>query len=900
MQGLVGTKGVVMLSKDKLRTDFSKEPDKYYSTKIFEKEGLERKKCSICSKYFWTQDKERELCGDPSHEPYSFMKKQPRHVSYSEFWNGFSKFFKDNGHEIIERYPVVSRWRQDLYFTIASIQDFQRIENNRISFEYNANPLLVPQICMRFNDIANVGLTGRHLTSFMMAGQHAFNYPKEGYWRDRTIELNYKYLTGSLGVKKKDLTYIEDVWSMGDFSEFGPSLEFFSNGLEIGNNVFTQFEYSDGKINELKGKVVDVGWGFERLLWFYTGADTLYDAIFPKELEYIYKNTGIKMDRKLYAKAASQLGAIDATESKNATELEIKMLAKVGIRLEDYYSTIKPMQASYAMADHTRTLLFAINDGALPSNVGGGYNLRIVLRRIFDFMDQYRMNLDLMKLVELHAKELKPIYNDIEESTNEINEVIAAEKRRYENTKEQALRIVTQILAKNEQLTEEKVRTLYESNGITPDFINSVAESKGIKLEVPEEAYNTILKGEFVAKRRDRKSFPIAQDLPKTEKLYYKDLAYESKSKVLESYKEFVVLDKTPFYPEGGGQEADRGTIHGVQVNDVQNSDGVIVHIMAGNANLKKGSTVHCVVDRERRSRLMAHHTATHLISAAVRSILGKHAWQEGAHKGPDKAHIDIAHYEKLTDQQIQEIEDKANSYITHGIKVTIKDLTRKEAESAYGFSIYQGHGVPGGRLRIVEVRDLDGNLIDAEACGGLHLAGMESTVGLIKIINSSRIHDGINRIEFVAGSASQGYINQICTNIDAISRLAGIDKDKLNTGLSAKLEELELYKERYEKAEAKLVDYLVKELGDTSGSEIVKEMPYDRSMLRRIATTFAAIKKDKIIMLNNSEGHVVVLAGTESKKSALDFVRVHAKITNMDFRGGGSRRMAEGKLVKL
>src|SRR5208283_773926 len=261
-----------MLSKDQLRRDFSKEPKRYYSTKLFDKEGFIRRQCKVCKKFFWTADESRELCGEPEHEPYSFISKKPRSVGYEEFWNKFAGFFKKNGHAIIERYPVVSRWRPDLYFTIASIQDFQRIENGKLSFEYNKNPLIVPQMCMRFNDISNVGVTGRHSTSFMMAGQHAFNYPKEGYWRDKTIALNYECLTKVVGVKKEDLSYIEDVWAMGDFSEFGPCLEFFSRGLELGNNVFTQFKYENSKTEELKGKVVDVGWGFERLIWYYTSA----------------------------------------------------------------------------------------------------------------------------------------------------------------------------------------------------------------------------------------------------------------------------------------------------------------------------------------------------------------------------------------------------------------------------------------------------------------------------------------------------------------------------------------------------------------------------------------------------------------------------------------------------
>lgn len=892
----------MMLSKDSLREDFSKEPKKYYTTKILEQEGFERKICVICKKNFWTADPSRKLCGDPSHEPYSLPKTKGKPISYTEFWNKFSKIFKDNDHEIIERYPVVSRWRQDLYFTIASIQDFQRIENGRINFEYNVNPLLVPQICMRFNDTANVGLTGRHLTSFMMAGQHAFNYPKEGYWRDRTIELNYKVLTELLGIKKKNLTYIEDVWAMGDFSEFGPCLESFSGGVELVNSVFTQFEYVNGKMSELKGKVVDVGWGFERLLWFYSGTDTVYDAVFPKELDYVHKSTGIKIDQKLYSKVAPQFGSLDATESRNLRELETKIIEKAGIPVNEYFNMIKPMQASYAIVDHARTLLFGISDGALPSNVGGGYNLRIILRRAFDFIEQYKMDLDLMKLIELHAKDLKPLYKDIDESMSEINEVLSIEKRRYDNTKEQAKKIVSQIIMKNEPLTNEKIRTLYESNGITPDFINSVAEASGIKLEIPEEAYNSIIKGDFAAKRKEKKSFGIdTSDLPKTEKLYYKSLAFESKSKVLLVYGDALVLDQTPFYPEGGGQEADLGSINNVAVKDVQSIDGVIIHIIEKNVDFKKNSTVHCVVDRERRTRLMAHHTATHLISAASRAILGKHAWQEGAHKGPEKAHIDISHYERLSEKQIQEIENKANSYITHGIRVIAQEMDRKSAESKFGFSIYQGHGVPGSRLRIIQVTDVDGNLIDAEACGGLHLAGMESVVGLIKIVSSSRIHDGINRIEFVAGPSAQEYIESLGNRIESIAKLAEMDRDKLDSGLASKFEELRIYKEELETIRDNFSKIIAKELSKESKEPIlVKQLDYEKAMLRRIATTFVETNRHKLIILTSKDNYVIGLAGSESNKSAVESVEEHAKSSKMLFRGGGSRRMAEGRLIKL
>ena len=297
----------------------------------------------------------------------------------------------------------------------------------------------------------------------------------------------------------------------------------------------------------------------------------------------------------------------------------------------------------------------------------------------------------------------------------------------------------------------------------------------------------------------------------------------------------------------------------------------------------------------------MAHHTATHLISAAARSVLGKHAWQEGAKKGPSKAHIDISHYEKLTESQIREIEDRANSYITPRHKGDGEGDGQEQRRSQSSASRYtKGTACPAKRLRIVQIKDLKGNLIDAEACGGLHLAGRESTVGLIKIISSSRIHDGINRIEFVAGPAAQEHINGIGASIDSIAKLAGVDRDKLSTGLSAKLEELNLYRERYEKAELALSGYIAKELAEASEEKISKILDYDRKMLRKIAIAFAESNKHKIIMLSNSDNYVITISGAESGISALEFTEEQSKLSKNVFRGGGSRRMAEGRLVKL
>ncbi len=885
-----------MLSKENLRKDFSSDYQKYYMVETFKREGFSRKQCKGCGKFFWTSSS-KEYCGDPEHEPYSFIRDKQNDIGYVEFWDKFAHFFKKNGHAIVERYPVVSRWRQDLYFTIAGIQDFQRIENGKMEFEYQANPLLVPQMCMRFNDLPNVGITGRHFTSFMMANQTSFNYPREGYWRDRTIELNYDFLVNTMGVKKDDLTYVEDVWSMGDFSEFGPSLEAYSNGLELVNNVFTQFEYTNNTVRELSGKVVDVGWGFERLLWFYSHKETAFDATFPRILEYIHKNCGLKQDRKLYRKVGEVAGGIDIGEAADISKYSEELARRAGISIKEYNDIIRPMQAAYAIADHSRTLMFGINDGALPSNVGGGYNLRIILRRMFDLIDEYGMSVDPIKLIEMHASELKGLYGPMLEDRDELNEIIELERKRYVNTKQAASSTVASLLSNNEAISVERLKTLYESNGITPEYIAKVAASKGVKVKVPENFYSKVIKGDFTEKRKHGKSLDIDVDgLPQTEKLFYK-FESEADAKVLRLKGNMAVLDKTPFYAESGGQEADHGTIGNVRVIDVQGLNGVIVHVFDGKPDFSEGSTVHCIVDQERRTRLMAHHTATHLMSAAARKVLGEHAWQEGARKSATKAHIDVAHYERLSDEEVQRIEDTANGYIVHGMKVKMEEVPRSEAETKFGFSIYQGHGVPAKMLRMVEIYDKDGKLIDAEACGGLHLMDRESMVGLIKVVSSSRIHDGVNRLEYVAGPASVEYVDTLGRDLRSIASVVGVDKDKLIQGVSMQMNELKEFRKEQQRLIDELAELMAREFA-VKGGELKRRMDYGRLALRAIATKMADSRKGSVVLLYNGSGELICVSSDPSR-SAVEFAKSSAGsiAAGASFIGGGTARMAEGKL---
>ncbi len=878
-------------NKEYLREEFSKHYEKYYSTKLFDEKGFKRRKCKICGRYFWSIS-DRDVCGD--HEPYSFFKEKPIRTTYEEFWEKFDSFFRKNGHKVIKRYPVVSRWRQDLYFTIASIQDFQRIENGKMEFEYSENPLIVPQICLRFTDIENVGVTGRHFTGFMMAGQHAFNWPDEGYWRDKTIELNYEFLTKVLGVKDEDLVYHEDAWAMGDFSEFGPCLESFSNGLELVNSVFTQYEYSNGMVKELPGKVVDVGWGFERLLWFYSGFDNAYYSTFSNTIEKLKGRVGLNFESESFKRFASVSAELDVTEIKNEREREAALLKQAGITSETYEKEVKPMQAFYAILDHTRTLLFAIADGALPSNVGGGYNLRIILRRALEFIDKYKFDIDLKEVARLEAAELKNLYSELYQNLDIFDKVLDIEKERFAKSKELASKTVEQLLKSKKSIDRNELKVLYESYGITPEFISNAAAKKGIRIELPENVYSGILEGDFAKKEKAKKIDVELPELPATKPLYY-DYAEKASAKVLFAKKRHVVLDKTPFYPEGGGQLADHGTINGIKVVDVQKVGGIIVHVMSKDVDgeLKPGGDVEAVVDVERRRRLMVHHTATHLVNACARKVLGKHVWQEGTTKDYDKARLDITHYDKLTEEQIEAIERCANGYIAEGIKVDVKEMERGDAEAKYGFTIYQGHGVPSKKLRIVTISTSKGELIDAEACGGLHLAGREQMLGMVKIINTYRAHDGIDRIEFVAGAAALDYFDKVDNELSNIAK--ALNAEKLGS-YKAVLSNMDSYRAMYKKLGEynDLVAGLIAKNLKGKGRIVLDLGNADRGLMRKVATQVVEDDSTAVVLLTNSNKEFVCIAGEDSGIAAIDFAK---EKLDGNFTGGGKDRIAEGRL---
>ncbi|MCL5423453.1 MAG: hypothetical protein M1385_00010, partial [Candidatus Marsarchaeota archaeon] len=246
----------------------------------------------------------------------------------------------------------------------------------------------------------------------------------------------------------------------------------------------------------------------------------------------------------------------------------------------------------------------------------------------------------------------------------------------------------------------------------------------------------------------------------------------------------------------------------------------------------------------------------------------------------------------------ISKIETMANRFIFDGIKVKVSEMERGVAESKFGFSIYQGHGVPGGHLRIVELMDLNGALIDAEACGGLHLMNRESSIGIIKIINTSKIHDGINRIEFVAGPAALDYANGISSKISKLSNIMNSDVDKLEE--SALLQKFKINKLESDiktmtnNLSISIADEIISEMDNLNTYQ--KRLDYPREILRAVCTHVVDKKKKSAILLYNKDNEVVCISGTESQHAAIDFAKAKLLEMKMDFVGGGSGRIAEGK----
>ncbi len=743
-----------MVEKKELIEHFQKDYQKYWKVKLFDDLGFKRKQCTNCNKFFWTLT-EQTICNDATCKTYDFIGNPPteKKLNYIDTWKVIEKFFTKNDHTSIKPYPVICRWVPNLYFTIAGIVDFLRVDNGKISFDFPVNPSILTQPCLRFNDVVNTGINAKSYTCFTMIQQSSLYNNKEGYWKDRCIELDWQLLTKEFGIKPEEIVFIEDAW-LGP-SAFGSSLEYHVQGLELGNAVFTEFAGTLDDYREMKDKVVDMGAGHERFTWITQGTPTSYDAVFSSIIEKFRKICDVDYDKEFFVKYSKFSGILNADESDlNAAKKEIAK--RIGANVEEIENKTAVVEAMYAIIEHARALAFAISGGGLPSNVAGGYNLRLILRRALSFIDKFNWPIKLEDIALWHAKDLKKLFPELLENEDSIVKILQVEEKRYRESKKRSKKIIESF--KGKEASEDELIKIYESQGISPEDLG---------IEVPQGFYDRISKKHMGKETKDEKVDFDLSNVEPTKILYY-DNVFDFDAKVilsheLENGKSWVVLDQTGFYPTGGGQMHDKGLINNLEVLNVIKIGNVVIHLVAG--NLKKRETVSCKVDKNRREILMKHHDAVHIVNGAVKRVLGKHANQYGSEKDVDKARLDVTHYEAITDDQVEKIEQLANEIVEKGLAIKKTVMSRSEAEQKFGFSIYQGGYVPSKEIRIANIEGWD-----VEACGGTHGTNTKD-VGWIVITKTKRIADGLSRIELKAGDVAEAYLKEKESTLKEVSR---------------------------------------------------------------------------------------------------------------------------------
>ncbi len=597
--------GVDKLIKKQIIEEASSNPEKYFPVKTLKNLGFQRYKCESCGTMFYSSIP-RKICGDTSCvKTYDFIDNTPakKPLEFSETYLEFQKFMSKRGYLGVKRFPIVARWRDDLDFNIASIIGFQPYVTKGV-VQPPAELVTIPQNCLRFGDIDNVGFTGRHGTNFVMIGQLAFKTPEE-YNQAKYVQDLLEFFTEIVKIPKDEIQLHEDAWCGG--GDCGPSIEFFSRGLEIANQVYMIFDMSEAKdiceLKELSTKVLDMGMGLERCCWFSKGSVNQYQATMPKVCDYLFEKTNISPNWELYKKFLPYSGNLNLDEienistiDKNGNEVVVsgidlaweEVANHVGVDSKTLRSEVEPIAGIYSIADHSKTLLYALHDGALPSNVKGGYNLRLVLRRAMDFITKYNFDIDLCEVIAKHVDEVKELYPDINENLENTKKIISHEISKYFEHQQKIEIKAEQFAKKGKEFTQEEFVKLYISEGITPEDLEKSYQKQGKKISIPTNFFTLVTEYFENQKSKENKKKQnifkeYTQGVESTKLAFYDDFnIYSQESNIIKEFElennKYIILDSTLFYPTMGGQANDTGFIGDYEVIDVIKVGDVIIH----------------------------------------------------------------------------------------------------------------------------------------------------------------------------------------------------------------------------------------------------------------------------------------------------------------------------------
>ncbi len=803
----------------------------------------------------------------------------------AEIREAFLRFFEEQGHTRVASSSLIPNNDPTLLFTNAGMNQFK---DCFLGAEKRAYTRAVSsQKCVRaggkHNDLENVGYTARHHTFFEMLGNFSFgdyfkrdaitfawtfltseqwlNLPKEKLWVTvyATDDEAYDIWTKEVGVPAERMVRIGDnkgapyasdnFWTMGDTGPCGPCTEiFYDHGpdiwggppgspeedgdryIEIWNNVFMQFNRTaDGVLHPLPAPSVDTGMGLERV-----------SAV----LQHVHSNYEIDLFQNLLAAAAQAIGC------SNDGQASLKVVA-----------------------DHIRSCGFLIADGVLPSNEGRGYVLRRIIRRACRHGNKLGAKGSFFyQIVAALAAEMGEAFPELKSQQAHIERVLKAEEEQFAKTLEQGLRILEQDLAqlKGDVVPGDVVFKLYDTYGFPMDLTADIARER--ELTIDEAGFEREMDAQ---RERARSASAFGMDYNSlvkvdsaTEFLGYDTT--EGQGKIIALYKDgqsvdqlgegeqgVVVLDRTPFYAESGGQVGDSGFLQAgtarFDVRDTTKTGGAFLHhgVVASGA-LLIGSPVEAKVDADVQHATSLNHSATHLLHEALRRVLGEHVQQKGSLVDSQRLRFDFSHFEAVKPEQIKQLEDIVNREIRKNTPVET-ELTDIETAKAKGAMALFGEKY-GDTVRVLSM----GGDFSVELCGGIH-AKRTGDISLFKIISEGGVASGVRRIEAVTGAAALAYLNAAEEQVKEAAQLVKGNRDNLIDKLSAVLERNRQLEKQLEQLQAKAASAA----GDDLSNAAV-EVKGAKVLAARLDGQDGKALLALVDQLKNKLGHAVILLGSE------------------------------------
>ncbi|PNG88669.1 Alanine--tRNA ligase [Pseudomonas putida] len=803
----------------------------------------------------------------------------------AEIREAFLRFFEEQGHTRVASSSLIPNNDPTLLFTNAGMNQFK---DCFLGAEKRAYMRAVSsQKCVRaggkHNDLENVGYTARHHTFFEMLGNFSFgdyfkrdaitfawtfltseqwlNLPKEKLWVTvyATDDEAYDIWTKEVGVPAERMVRIGDnkgapyasdnFWTMGDTGPCGPCTEiFYDHGpdiwggppgspeedgdryIEIWNNVFMQFNRTaDGVLHPLPAPSVDTGMGLERV-----------SAV----LQHVHSNYEIDLFQNLLAAAAQAIGC------SNDGQASLKVVA-----------------------DHIRSCGFLIADGVLPSNEGRGYVLRRIIRRACRHGNKLGAKGSFFyQIVAALAAEMGEAFPELKSQQAHIERVLKAEEEQFAKTLEQGLRILEQDLAqlKGDVVPGDVVFKLYDTYGFPMDLTADIARER--ELTIDEAGFEREMDAQ---RERARSASAFGMDYNSlvkvdsaTEFLGYDTT--EGQGKIIALYKDgqsvdqlgegeqgVVVLDRTPFYAESGGQVGDSGFLQAgaarFDVRDTTKTGGAFLHhgVVASGA-LLIGSPVEAKVDADVQHATSLNHSATHLLHEALRQVLGEHVQQKGSLVDSQRLRFDFSHFEAVKPEQIKQLEDIVNREIRKNTPVET-ELTDIETAKAKGAMALFGEKY-GDTVRVLSM----GGDFSVELCGGIH-AKRTGDISLFKIISEGGVASGVRRIEAVTGAAALAYLNAAEEQVKEAAQLVKGNRDNLIDKLSAVLERNRQLEKQLEQLQAKAASAA----GDDLSNAAV-EVKGAKVLAARLDGQDGKALLALVDQLKNKLGHAVILLGSE------------------------------------